>query len=264
MGKHLWQILEKKNDSIWVSWITKYKLRHGTLWAANEKEGSWIWKKLLKLRNQLIKGIRFQVGWTDFKLWLDPWHPDGTLIHRYPHGPLVTGLPLDSPLSTVIVDGHWNWPSETHIDINEIINKLPAIHSGAADYIVWKNSSGTYSTKDAYEVFSDPCNSVEWASLFHGPLHTPRHKFILWLAILERLSTLDKPWCNPANQGCVLCNGTQIETHNHLFFWLLIYENNFAHYWEKSAVSLALYGLEIGNQMGESKMAGNSPHKCLT
>ncbi|KAL0287712.1 UNVERIFIED_CONTAM: hypothetical protein Sradi_7118200 [Sesamum radiatum] len=89
---------------------------------------------------------------TDFKLWLDPWHPDGTLIHRYPHGPLVTGLPLDSPLSTVIVDGHWNWPSENHIDINEIINKLPAIHSGAADNIVWKSSSGTYSTKDAYEL----------------------------------------------------------------------------------------------------------------
>ncbi|KAL0302152.1 UNVERIFIED_CONTAM: hypothetical protein Scaly_3040900 [Sesamum calycinum] len=144
MGKHLWQILEKKHDSIWVSWITKYKLRHGTLWAANEKEGSWIWKKLLKLRNQLIKGIRFQVGdGTDFKLWLDPWHPDGTLIH----------------------------------------------------------SSGTYSTKDAYEVFSDPCNSVEWASLFHGPFHTPRHKFILWLAILERLSTLDKPWCNPTTKA---------------------------------------------------------------
>ncbi|KAL0291210.1 UNVERIFIED_CONTAM: hypothetical protein Sradi_7031900 [Sesamum radiatum] len=128
MGKHLWQILEKRHDSIWVSWITKYKLRHGTLWAANGNEGSWIWKKLLKLRNQLIKGIRFQVGdGTDFKLWLDPWHPDGTLIHKYPHGPLVTGLSLDSPLSTVIVDGHWNWPSENHIDINEIINKLPAI-----------------------------------------------------------------------------------------------------------------------------------------
>ncbi|KAL0300290.1 UNVERIFIED_CONTAM: hypothetical protein Scaly_3051900 [Sesamum calycinum] len=116
------QILEKKHDSIWVSWITKYKLRHGTLWAANEKKAHGYGRNYLNSEIKLIKGIRFQVGdGTDFKLWLDPWHPDGTLIHRYPHGPLVTGLPLDSPLSTVIVDGHWNWPSENHIDINEII-----------------------------------------------------------------------------------------------------------------------------------------------
>ncbi|KAL0310172.1 UNVERIFIED_CONTAM: hypothetical protein Scaly_2954200 [Sesamum calycinum] len=93
MGKHLWQILTKKHDSIWVSWISRYKLRHGTLWAANDKEGSWTWKKLLKLRHQLIKGIQFRVGdGTEFKLWLDPWHSNGALIHRYPHGPLVTGI----------------------------------------------------------------------------------------------------------------------------------------------------------------------------
>ncbi|KAL0293998.1 UNVERIFIED_CONTAM: hypothetical protein Sangu_3226700, partial [Sesamum angustifolium] len=156
MGKHLWQILTKKHDSIWVSWISRYKLRHGTLWAANDKEGSWTWKKLLKLRHQLIKGIQFRVGdGTEFKLWLDPWHPAGALIQRYPHGPLVTGIPLDSPLSTVITEGNWNWPSEYHIDVNEIITKLPAIHSGTNDTIIWNSSSGNYSAKDAYDVFSE-------------------------------------------------------------------------------------------------------------
>ncbi|KAK4384299.1 hypothetical protein Sango_3074900 [Sesamum angolense] len=205
MGKHLWQILTKKHDSLWVSWISRYRLRHGTLWAANDKEGSWIWKKLLKLRRQLIKGIQFRVGdGTEFKLWLDPWHPDGALIHRCPHGPLVTGLPLDSPLSTVIVEGNWNWPSAYHIDINEIINNLPAIHNGANDTIIWNSNSGKYFVKDAYELFSELSNSVEWASLLHGPFHTPRHKFILWLAILEHLSTLDKPWCNPKSRLCTV------------------------------------------------------------
>ncbi|KAL0293999.1 UNVERIFIED_CONTAM: hypothetical protein Sangu_3226800 [Sesamum angustifolium] len=174
MGKHLWQILTKKHDSIWVSWISRYKLRHGTLWAANDKEGSWTWKKLLKLRHQLIKGIQFRVGdGTEFKLWLDPWHPAGALIHRYPHGPLVTGIPLDSPLSTVITEGNWNWPSEYHIDVNEIITKLPAIHSGTNDTIIWNSSSGNYSAKDAYDVFSEVSNSVEWASLFHAPFIHP-------------------------------------------------------------------------------------------
>ncbi|KAL0444900.1 UNVERIFIED_CONTAM: hypothetical protein Slati_2212700 [Sesamum latifolium] len=46
----------------------------------------------------------------------------------------------------------------------------------------------------------------------------PRHCFILWLAILGKLSTLDKPW--PAHLGneCVLCSDGQQETHEHLFF----------------------------------------------
>ncbi|KAK4381539.1 hypothetical protein Sango_2958200 [Sesamum angolense] len=219
MGKHLWQVLTKKQDSIWVSWILKYKLKNGTLWAAKDNDGSWTWKKLLKLRNQLYKGIQLQVGdGTEFKLWLDPWHPDGILLHRYPHGPLITGLPMDSPLSTVIVSGNWQWPSEHHVDINDIITKLPDIHSGANDAVIWNSSAGTYTTETAYAVFSSPSNSVEWAPLLHGPFHTPRHNFILWLAILGRLSTLDKPWCNSTNHGCVLCDGCQTETHNHLFF----------------------------------------------
>ncbi|KAL0297854.1 UNVERIFIED_CONTAM: hypothetical protein Sangu_3175900 [Sesamum angustifolium] len=58
MSKHLWHILIQKQESIWVSWITKYKLKHGTLWAAKENEGSWIWKKLLKLRAQLLNGVQ--------------------------------------------------------------------------------------------------------------------------------------------------------------------------------------------------------------
>ncbi|KAL0292819.1 UNVERIFIED_CONTAM: hypothetical protein Scaly_3152400 [Sesamum calycinum] len=46
----------------------------------------------------------------------------------------------------------------------------------------------------------------------------PRHGFILWLAILEKLSTMDKPWVPSAENGCVLCGGLFDETHDHLFF----------------------------------------------
>ncbi|KAL0293553.1 UNVERIFIED_CONTAM: hypothetical protein Sradi_6930300 [Sesamum radiatum] len=102
MSKHLWQILIQKHDSIWVSWITKHRLKHGTVWAVKETEGSWIWKKLLKLRARLLHGIQYHVGdGAEFKLWLDPWHPDGALLNKHPHGPFITGLPMDSNLSTV-------------------------------------------------------------------------------------------------------------------------------------------------------------------
>ncbi|KAL0310468.1 UNVERIFIED_CONTAM: hypothetical protein Scaly_2925500 [Sesamum calycinum] len=201
MSKHLWQILIQKHDSIWVSWITKHRLKHGTVWAVKETEGSWIWKKLLKLRARLLHGIQYHVGdGAEFKLWLDPWHPDGALLNKHPHGPFITGLPMDSNLSTVIDGDEWKWPSAYHMDINDIMSRLPAIHHGQPDVIVWKNSSGRYTSKDAYELFSPISTPVEWAPLLHGRFHTPRHTFILWLATLERLSTLDKPWCNPTNQ----------------------------------------------------------------
>ncbi|KAK4394567.1 hypothetical protein Sango_1611000 [Sesamum angolense] len=46
----------------------------------------------------------------------------------------------------------------------------------------------------------------------------PRHNFILWLAILEKLSTLDKHWISRGDNGWVLCDGLYIESHDHLFF----------------------------------------------
>ncbi|KAL0288760.1 UNVERIFIED_CONTAM: hypothetical protein Sradi_7089900 [Sesamum radiatum] len=161
-----------------------------------------------KLRNFLWKGGTgtggYKVAWEQ-------------VCKPISHGGL--GIRNIQAMNNALMGKHlWQWPSEHHIDIYDIITNLPAIHSGAADAIIWNSSSGTYSTETAYAIFSSPSSSVEWAPLLHGPFHTPRHNFILWLAILERLSTLDKPWCNSTNQGCVLCDGYQTETHNHLFF----------------------------------------------
>ena len=41
--------------------------------------------------------------------------------------------------------------------------------------------------------------------------------FILWLAILEKLATTDKPWLSHLGH-CVLCNDDMVESHDHLFF----------------------------------------------
>ncbi|KAL0293977.1 UNVERIFIED_CONTAM: hypothetical protein Scaly_3131900 [Sesamum calycinum] len=219
MAKHLWQVVTNQRDSIWVTWVLLYRLKHHTVWSYRGTGGSWCWKKLMKLRCQLIKGLKFRVGNGDsFKLWLDPWLVDGPLINKYPRGPLITGLSVDSWLNVVIDRDNWNWPSQAHTDIAEIISNLPPIHNGSNDQVVWKNSSGMFSTTEAYLLFSSITDPVPWASLLRGPFTTPRHKFILWLAILGRLSTLDKPWCNSSNQRCILCDQNHVESHQHLFF----------------------------------------------
>ncbi|KAL0287707.1 UNVERIFIED_CONTAM: Transposon TX1 uncharacterized protein [Sesamum radiatum] len=99
--------------------VIEAKLRN-FLWKGGTESGGYkvAWEQVCKptshgglgirniqaMNNALMGKHLWQVGdGTDFKLWLDPWHPDGTLLHRYPHGPLITGLPMDSPLSTIFI-----------------------------------------------------------------------------------------------------------------------------------------------------------------
>ncbi|KAL0401934.1 UNVERIFIED_CONTAM: LINE-1 retrotransposable element O protein [Sesamum latifolium] len=77
---------------------------------------------------------------------------------------------------------------------------------------------GSFSSAATYDVFCPPGPKVGWSSLLVGTFKIPRHRFILWLAILGRLSTLDKPWLQHLGTSCVLCPDALPETHEHLFF----------------------------------------------
>ncbi|KAL0433334.1 UNVERIFIED_CONTAM: hypothetical protein Slati_2667700 [Sesamum latifolium] len=109
MSKHIWHILTRKPHSIWVSWVHQYRLKRDTYWTYHGSEGSWGWKQLLKLHTTLISSLEYKVGDdSSFRLWLDPWHTEGPLIHKCPRGPRITGFPADSLLEEVLADGRWN------------------------------------------------------------------------------------------------------------------------------------------------------------
>ncbi|KAL0292863.1 UNVERIFIED_CONTAM: hypothetical protein Sangu_3249200 [Sesamum angustifolium] len=84
--------------------------------------------------------------------------------------------------------------------------------------ICWNSSSGKYTLKSAVLLIQPSTPRVFWFGLLQGKFKIPRHGFILWMAILEKLSTMDKPWVPRAENGCVLCGGQFDETHEHLFF----------------------------------------------
>ncbi|KAL0438792.1 UNVERIFIED_CONTAM: hypothetical protein Slati_2362200 [Sesamum latifolium] len=75
-----------------------------------------------------------------------------------------------------------------------------------------------FTTAAAYSIFSSPGSKVGWSSLLLGPLKIPRNNFIFFLAILVKLSSLDKPWLSHLGTTCILCQDGQLETHDHLFF----------------------------------------------
>ncbi|KAL0427389.1 UNVERIFIED_CONTAM: hypothetical protein Slati_2913700 [Sesamum latifolium] len=111
----------------------------------------------------------------------------------------------------------WNWPLIPDIECLDIIYFLPTIHGGD-DHISWRVEGGQFSNQEAYALFHPPGPKLGWSSLLLGLLKTPRNNFILWLDILDKLSTLDKPWLNHLDGTCILCSNGQLETHAYLFF----------------------------------------------
>ncbi|KAL0300324.1 UNVERIFIED_CONTAM: putative ribonuclease H protein [Sesamum angustifolium] len=215
MSRHLWNVIQNNQSSIWVKWIAHTRLRHKSVWTVDVKGGSWGWRKILRLRSALLPYIEFKIGdGESFSLWHDPWHSLGSLITRFPRGPGRTSIPEAAKLSAVLVDGDWSWPPITDLECIEILHVLPNIHNGS-DSILWRG--GGFSTKAVYDIFRNHGPKVGWHSLLLGPCKIPRYSFVLWMAILDKLSTMDKPWLSHLGGVCVLC-GREMETHEHLFF----------------------------------------------
>ncbi|KAK4381076.1 putative ribonuclease H protein [Sesamum angolense] len=154
MTRHLWNVIQSSQSSIWVQWIAHTHLRHKSVWTIDAKGGSWGWRKLLRLRSALLPYIEFKVGNGEiFSIWHDPWHSLGTLISRFPSGPSRTNIPIAAKLSAVIVDGDWSWPPITDMECIEILHLLPTIHNGK-DSILWRG--GEFTTTVAYGIFRTP------------------------------------------------------------------------------------------------------------
>ncbi|KAL2252819.1 UNVERIFIED_CONTAM: hypothetical protein Sindi_0076600 [Sesamum indicum] len=186
-------------------------------WTINEKGGSWGWRKLLRLRSSKLPMTEFLIGeGRSFYLWKDPWHHLGPLIARFPRGPSLLGLDESAKLQVFINEGQWQWPFITDLECMEIIYMLPRIHGGD-DRINWRFSEGRPTTQSLYRLFCPPGPKVGWSSLLSGSLKIPRHNFILWLAIQEKLPTTDKPWMTHLG-GCILCDEGAAETDTHMFF----------------------------------------------
>ncbi|XP_020247004.1 uncharacterized protein LOC109824773 isoform X3 [Asparagus officinalis] len=85
-----------------------------------------------------------------------------------------------------------------------------------------KASSNSSKIKIAkiYSALSPASNSVPWHNMVWGGLSYPKHSFICWLAVNNRLQTQDRLLRQRivnANK-CKLCTGPCLESRDHLFF----------------------------------------------
>lgn len=76
---------------------------------------------------------------------------------------------------------------------------------------------GRFRVARAYGAIRNRGPTVSWAKEVWRTHNTPKHCFILWLAVLGRLSTYDRLTFLDVDTMCRLC-GADLETHDHLFF----------------------------------------------
>ncbi|GKV34604.1 hypothetical protein SLEP1_g42967 [Rubroshorea leprosula] len=223
--RFIWMLFTKAG-SIWVAWVHAYFLKGKSFWSVKiPNDASWGWRKLLKLRPQAKKLMLHSLGdGEDTFLWLDHWHPSGPLIDVYGDSVMKSsGLPYNAKVSTVVQGNYWNWPlarSQQLVQIQMALFDKLYPKEGVKDSIIWLPSrSGTFNTGSTWHWLRERQDKVPWHRLVWFSQSIPKHSFISWLAIHDRLTTRarQKKWAANINDTCLFCN-SEAETSAHLFF----------------------------------------------
>ncbi|PWA52734.1 reverse transcriptase zinc-binding domain-containing protein [Artemisia annua] len=90
------------------------------------------------------------------------------------------------------------------------------------DQIAWKSRNGRlgkFKVQSAYFDLQDENTEVKWWKLVWFSQNIPKHSFVLWMAILNKLNTQDKvrSWGSYDLMVCPLCY-SDMDSHSHLFF----------------------------------------------
>lgn len=216
--KLIWRLLS--GDSLWGNWIKMNLLKGKNFWEVNSKTqmGSWMWRKILKLR-ELGNGRHIS-------FWFDIWSERGTLYDLLgPRGIIEMGVSRDATLEEAVYATRRRRRHRLEV-INEIEDEMRTIANKLVlekeDKILWRGKHGfkqIFSTQDTWfliRVNRPPCS---WARAIWFTQATPKYAFMAWLAVKNRMSTLDRiaSWSPGVDGTCILCKN-DAETRNHLFF----------------------------------------------
>ncbi|XP_023639036.1 uncharacterized protein LOC111830685 [Capsella rubella] len=207
-------------------------IRNRNFWGLNPaNSGSWIWKKLCKLRPLARPYLVCQVGsGITASFWHDNWTGLGPLIELTgPLGPQTSGLPIMAVVRDAIRGQSW-WMSRSR-SRNTILTMLKAalpnpenlIDCTHDDSYSWKLDnhapSNVFSAANTWLSLHPHGPHVSWHKMVWFKDRIPKHAFISWVVAWNRLHTRDRltSWGMLISPLCPLCN-TQNESRDHLFF----------------------------------------------
>ncbi|GJV73510.1 RNA-directed DNA polymerase, eukaryota, reverse transcriptase zinc-binding domain protein [Tanacetum coccineum] len=191
MIKHLWNVAMKK-DTL-VKWIYMKKLKGRSIWEAQCDDKSTMgWKNILSLRDKVRKHIGWKLGnGKSVNIWYDKW---------------CSVSPLSDFIDTRdIYDARLN---------NNCTLQVPILSDDIKDTAVWILENGNKKKFKISNVWKDMnCQEekVDWHLLVWFAQSIPRHAFVTWLAIHERLMT----------HKLLNVYGNNIKVGDHIHFRLL-------------------------------------------
>lgn len=222
--KLIWRLTAEK--SLWVSWVQCYLIRKSSFWSikGDTSSGSWVWRKLLKLRDLAKQYLKKEVhNGEDTSFWYDRWSKFGILKDLLgERGPLDFGVPDHYSVAEVKkMRRRRNHRVDILNQIEEEIRRLETEND--EDIVLWKHAEGkfrnNFSTSKTWNQIRNVKQSCTWHKGIWFPQATLKYAFTMWVAIKGRLQTADRmqQWNSTINTNCVLCNEAS-ESCIHLFF----------------------------------------------
>ena len=222
--KHIGNLLDPSNASLWRRWVHLHLLKNKNLWQAKTPaQCSWYWRKLLKIRHIAKPLLIHRIGTGEHTfLWFDNWLPVGPLLDHFSDRVVYdAAINRQAKVAAIIRNLDWAWPGSHTIEMDEIRSTLASFPkpSGNKDSIRWNiTPNGLFCTQLIWDHLREHFPKVPWYNIVWAHGGIPRQNFIMWLAVHNRLATHDRIFkYTPGPLACVLCH-SNMETHDHLFF----------------------------------------------
>lgn len=223
--KLLWRLVSN-TSSLWVRWIKDTLMKNESIWSIKEdnKRGSWMWRKILKVRNLARNFCKVEVhNGEKTSFWYDHWSPMGCLRDVLgPRGQIDMGIgQFDSVKTACTKRRRRNHRSNDLIQIEDHLRMLTRTEE--EDIVLWKGKNDVYKAKftarDTWNHIRVTGGKVSWHKGLWFRQATPKFRFCAWLAMHNRLPTGDRMamWNSGSDGSCILCH-QHLETRSHLFF----------------------------------------------
>lgn len=181
--KLIWRMLS--GDSMWGKWIRTYLLKKKCFWEikVTTQVGSWMWRKLLRLRDIAKKFCRRDVGnGRHISFWFDNWTTKGILIEELGERGIVSmGIKKEATIEEAVMSSRRK-RNHRVVVLNEIEAKLTEIsrkmHPNGVDSVLWKRKSGyntTFSFNETWLLLRGTYTQCTWAKGVWFSMATPVH-----------------------------------------------------------------------------------------
>ena len=225
--KLIWRMFP--GDSLWGKWIRTNLLKKKSFWEVSEKTqaGSWIWRKMLKLRYVARPFHMKDVGnGRQISFWFDRWSEFGVMSELLgERGILEMGIRREATLEEALCNQRRKKRHRRPI-LNDIEKEMSIVKeklsSEMEDVDLWGWKSGyknNFSTTETWQQTQEVGSACTWGKSIWFSQASPKFAFMTWIAMHDRLATMDRisGWSQGVDSICVLCKMAS-ETRNHLFF----------------------------------------------